>query len=94
MKNKVNYKPANKVRTTKIFVIVLACISLLVSIPQIMEGSDLGYSVAGVAIGFFLLAGILEGFAAIVEAACEYSWEFDHKYSRSAEPKMDDSEVQ
>ena len=94
MKTKVNYRPANKVRTTKIVVIVLACLCLLVSIPQIMDGSDLGFTVAGMAIGFFLLAGLLEGFAAIVEAACEYSWEFEHKYSRSPEPKMDDSEVQ
>ena len=42
MKTKVNYRPANKVRTTKIVVIVLACLCLLVSIPQIMDGSDLG----------------------------------------------------
>ena len=94
MKNKVNYKPANKVRTTKIVVIVLACLFLLVSIPQIMEGSDLGFTVAGMAIGFFLLSGLLEGFAAIVDAACEYSWEFEQRHAEKPEQRIDDSEVQ
>lgn len=94
MKTKVNYKPANKVRITKMLLIVLAVLFTLVSIPQILEGSDLGFTVLGVAISFLLLAGVLEGFAAVVAAACEYSWEFDHKYSKSPEPTMDDADVQ
>ena len=94
MKTKVNYKPAKKVRITKIFVIVLAVLFTLVSIPQIIEGTDLGFTVLGVAIGLLLLAGVLEGFAAVVDAACEYSWEFDHKYAKSPEPPMDDADVQ
>lgn len=94
MKTKVNYKPANKVRVTKILVIILAVLFTLVSIPQIIEGTDLGFTVLGVAISLLLLAGVLEGFAAVVDAACEYSWEFDHKYSKSPEPPMDDADVQ
>lgn len=94
MKTKVNYKPANKVRITKIFVIVLAVLCILISIPQIIEGTDSGFTVLGVAISLLLLSGVLEGFAAVVDAACEYSWELDHKYSQSPEPPMDDADVQ
>lgn len=94
MKNKVNYRPANKVRTTKILLIILACIFLLVSIPQIMDGSDLGFTVAGTAIGMFLVAGLLEGFAAIVAAACEYSSEYEQRHTELPEQRIDDSEVQ
>ena len=94
MKNKVNYKPGNKVRITKSITIILAIIFIIVSIPPIIEGQDMGFITLGVAISFLLLAGMLQGFAAIVDAACEYSWEFKHKYSRSPEPRMDDADVQ
>lgn len=94
MENKVNYKPGNKVRITKSITLVLAIICILASIPQIIEGMDLGFTTLGVAIGFLLLSGVLQGFAAVVDAACEYSWEFERKYSKSPEPKMDDADVQ
>lgn len=94
MEKKVNYKPANKVRTTKVVIIILAILCILASIPMVMDGSDSGFILVGFAIGLLLLAGLIEGFAMIVEAACEYSWEFDQKHSHSDEPRMDDAEVQ
>lgn len=94
MKNYVDYKPANKVRTTKVFVIIFASISLIASIPMVMSGEGIGFALVGISLMLFLVAGLIEGLAQIVEAACEYSWEFSMKYSRPAEPKIDDSEVQ
>lgn len=94
MKTKVDYKPANKVRVAKIVIIVLAVLCAIVSVLQLVQGNDLGFTMAGMAIGFFVLSSLIEGFAAIVDAACEYSWEFDKRHEENAEPKMDDSEVQ
>ena len=43
---------------------------------------------------FLLSGGVLEGFAQIVETACEQSWDIEQRYAQKPEELMDDSEVQ
>lgn len=82
MENKVNYKPANRVRTTKTIVIIFGVLVLIGAFVMAMESIDGWTGAIVLGIACFLLGGLLEGFAEIVDAACNYNWEFDHKYSQ------------
>lgn len=101
MKNKVNYRPANSVRVSKAFIILIGCVCIIGSIPLFADDFDTGLIAAFMGVMCFITGGILSGLAVIADAACEYSWEFDHKYTRKPaavkneeQPVIDDSEVQ
>ena len=90
----VDYSPAKKVRTTKVFFIIFGVLCLLAVLPLIAEGFEIWAPVAFFGIMFLLSGGVLEGFAQIVETACEQSWDIEQRYAQKPEELMDDSEVQ
>lgn len=84
-KQKDIYRAANKVRATKGWTIVIGIILLAVGVFMAVNDNSGGFSLVGVALVLFLLGGLVEGFAEVVEAACKYN---------NPDDRIDDSEVQ
>lgn len=79
------YRSANKVRITKTVIIILGILLLIGAFVMLMESAE-GWTAALVmGIGCFLMGGLLEGFAEIVDAACKYN---------NPDDRLDDSDVQ
>lgn len=79
------YRSANKVRSTKGWTIVIGIFLLIVGAFMVINEESTGFSLVGVALVLFLIGGLIEGFAEIVEAACKYN---------NPDDRLDDSEVQ
>lgn len=84
-KQKDIYRAANKVRATKGWTIVIGIILLAVGVFMAVNDNSGGFSLVGVALVLFLLGGLIEGFAEVVEAACKFN---------NPDNRLDDSEVQ
>lgn len=84
-KQKDIYRAANKVRATKAWTIVIGVILLAVGVFMAVNDNSGGFSLVGVALVLFLLGGLIEGFAEVVEAACKLN---------NPDFRIDDSEVQ
>lgn len=94
MENNVNYKPANRVRITKTIVIIFGVLILIAASVMAVQDLDGWAAVVAMGIGCFLLGGVLEGFAEIVDAACNYNWEFEQKHSQPTCDPINESEIQ
>ena len=84
-KQKNIYRAANKVRETKGWTIVIGIILLAVGVFMAVNENNGGLSLVGIALVLFLLGGLIEGFAEVVEAACKFN---------NPDNRLDDSEVQ
>ena len=84
-KQKDIYRAANKVRATKGWTIVIGIILLAVGVFMAVNENNGGLSLVGIALVLFLLGGLIEGFAEVVEAACKFN---------NPDFRIDDSEVQ
>ena len=85
-KQKDIYRAANKVRATKGWTIIIGILLLVIGVFMAIHEEDTGFSFVGIALVLFLIGGLIEGFAEVVEAAC--------RYNNVPDFRIDDSEVQ
>ena len=97
MKNKVNYSPADKVRGSKVCVLILAVLCFGLGIIMIVKEETLGFTLVGVGISCCIAGGILEGLTQITRSSCEQSWLFAEKMReeklRQEAEEMDDADI-
>ena len=94
----MNYKPANKVRTAKILIIIMGVCCIVAATPFLLDGFGIAAALVCSGLFLFVCGGLIEGYAQIVETACELSWEFDQRQEQKKQQeesaKIDDADVQ